>query len=376
MNLFDVYPRYDVAIENASGAVLKAVNGGEYLDLYGGHGVISVGHSHPHYVTCIQKQAAKIGFYSNSIQIPLQEELATRLGEISGYNNHQLFLCNSGAEAIENALKLASFHTQRSAILAFEGSFHGRTTAAVNVTYHMKQRAIINQENFPVVFVPLNDKKAVENALQEQNFAAILVEGIQGVGGLDQPSTDFLQFLRSICDTYGTMLIVDEIQSGYGRSGRFFAHQHASIQADLVTVAKGMGNGFPVAGVLIDEKIKPQHGMLGTTFGGNHLACVAALAVLDIIELEQLIERAEKLGNWLKDQLGKHPKVKQVKGRGLMLGVEFDFPVKELRSKLLSEKRMFTGDSANPNVLRILPPLTITQEQLELFVTALNELVL
>lgn len=374
MNLFDVYTRYDIAIESASGAVLTDNKGREYIDLYGGHGVISVGHTHPKYVQSLQEQIAKIGFYSNSIQIPLQNELAQRLGKLSAYTNHSLFLCNSGAEAIENALKLASFHTQRKAVLAFEGSFHGRTAAAVNVTCHMKQRAKINDANFTVIFVPLNDKEAVKKAIRENKFAALLVEGIQGVGGLDQPSEDFLLFLRAICDENEIVLILDEIQSGYGRSGRFFAHQHANIQADLITVAKGMGNGFPVAGVLIDEKIKSETGMLGTTFGGNHLACAAALSVLEILEEENLIQQASETGVWLKNALQSLPKVKQVKGQGLMLGIEFDFPIKELRSRLLIEKQFFTGDSANPNLLRILPPLNISKNQLQLFIQALNEL--
>ena len=277
MNLFDVYPRYPVEIEKALGTVLTAKNGENYLDFYGGHGVISIGHSHPYYVERMKEQLDKIGFYSNVIQSSIQEQLAHKLGQLSGYESHDLFLCNSGAEAIENALKLSSFHNGRKAILAFEGSFHGRTAAAMNVTYHMKQRAFINDSNFPTVFVPLNDEAAVQQAIDQNDFAAIIVEGIQGVGGLDQPTNAFLKFLRNICDASGIVLIVDEIQSGYGRSGKFFAHQHSGIEADLITVAKGMGNGFPIAGVLINRNIQSQFGLLGTTFGGNQLACAAAL---------------------------------------------------------------------------------------------------
>ena len=375
MNLFDVYPRYSVEIEKASGTVLTANNGENYMDFYGGHGVISIGHSHPHYVKSLKEQLDKIGFYSNVIQNTIQDRLADKLGSLSGYASHSLFLCNSGAEAIENALKLASFHSGRSTVLAFEGSFHGRTAAAMNVTYHMKQRASINESNFPTVFVPLNDEVAVNEAIAKNNFAAIIVEGIQGVGGLDQPSHSFLTFLRNTCDANGIVLIVDEIQSGYGRSGKFFAHQHSGIEADLITVAKGMGNGFPIAGVLINPKIQSQYGLLATTFGGNHLACAAALAVLEVIEKEDLIGNAKRLGDWLKNTLQQHPRIKRVKGQGLMLGVEFDFPVKDLRSEMIFKKRMFTGDSANPNLIRILPPLNVTREELQQFVDALNDLV-
>ncbi len=375
MELFDVYPRYKVSIERAKGAQLFDANNQEYLDLYGGHGVISVGHSHPHYVKSLQDQIAKLGFYSNSVHLPLQEQLAQALGEVSGYPEYQLFLCNSGAEAIENALKLASFHTKKTSVLAFEGSFHGRTAAAVNVTYHMKQRAPINVDNFEVVYVPLNDKLAVELAFSQYDFAAVIVEGIQGVGGLDFPSQPFLKYLREKCNEHDSILIVDEIQSGYGRTGKFFAHQFADIKADIVTIAKGMGNGFPVAGVVITPQISASYGLLGTTFGGNPLACAAALSVLEILKEEELVGRAGALGEWLKTELLQVPNVQKVKGKGLMLGVEFDFPIAELRSKLLYEKQLFTGDSANPNVLRILPPLTISKVELMEFVNALIELV-
>lgn len=375
MKLFNVYSRYPVQPVSAKGSKLFGQDGKEYLDLYGGHGVISVGHSHPHYIQRVSEQLTRIGFYSNSIDMPIQEKLADLLGNVSGYPEHNLFLCNSGAEAIENALKLASFHTGKNKVLAFKGSFHGRTAAALTITYHMKHRATLNKPGFPVEFATLNNPEDTLEKLSSGAYCAIIVEGIQGVGGLDLPSNEFLRFLRKICDEKGILLILDEIQSGYGRSGQFFAHQTAGIQADLVTIAKGMGNGFPIAGVLIHPDIEAKPGLLGTTFGGNHLACAAAIAVLEIMEQENILEKVGKMHTFIKPKLETLDQVKQLKGKGLMLGIEYPFPIHELRSKLLFQKHIFTGDSANPNLLRILPPLTITQEELTALPNALNELV-
>ncbi|SHI36310.1 acetylornithine aminotransferase [Mesonia phycicola] len=374
MSLFNVYPRFAITPTHAEGAYVFDENEQKYLDLYGGHGVISIGHSHPHYVEKIQQQVAKIGFYSNSIQMPLQEELAKKIQQLSGYQNHELFFCNSGAEANENALKIASFFTGKKKIIAFKNSFHGRTAASLNVTDNAKLSAPLNVDNFPVEFLSLNNEEAVLSAFKNDDVAAVIVEGIQGVGGLDMPTEDFLKFLKQTCEKHQALLILDEIQSGYGRSGKFFAHQYANIEADLVTMAKGMGNGFPVAGVLIHPKIKAQFGMLGTTFGGNHLACAAGLAVLEVIEKENLLENAIAIGAFAKEEFAKIPQVKQVKGKGLMLGVEFDFPIKELRIQLLEEHNIFTGASANPNLLRILPPLTIQQKEILQFTNALKSL--
>ena len=376
MKLFDVYSRYAINLVKGNGVHVYDENGTEYLDLYGGHGVISIGHTHPHYVAVLSEQLQKIGFYSNSVDMPEQEKLAEKLGKLSGYTEHALFLCNSGAEANENALKIASFHTGKKKVIAFNGSFHGRTAAALNVTYHMKQTATINAENFPVVFVDLNNETQVSDALKAGDVCAVIVEGVQGVGGLDLPTDEFLQFLRKKCDESDALLILDEIQSGYGRSGNFFAHQSSGVLADVVTTAKGMGNGFPIAGVLIAPKVKAEKGMLGTTFGGSYLACAAGNAVLDVLEEEKIMQQVQKVHAAIVPQLEVVKGVKQVKGKGLMIGVEFDFPVKELRSKMLFEKHIFTGDSANPNLLRILPPLNITLEQLEALPKALNELVL
>lgn len=375
MKLFNVYSRYPVQPVSANGSKLFDQEGNEYLDLYGGHGVISIGHSHPHYIQRISDQLTRIGFYSNSVAMPIQEELADLLGSVSGYPEHHLFLCNSGAEAIENALKLASFHTGKNKVLAFKGSFHGRTAAALTITDHMKHRAALNEHSFPVEFAALNNSEDTLEKLGSGAYCAIIVEGIQGVGGLDFPSDDFLHFLRKTCDERGILLILDEIQSGYGRSGHFFAHQTAGIQADLVTVAKGMGNGFPIAGVLIHPDITAKPGLLGTTFGGNHLACAAAVAVLEIMEQEKILEKVGEMHAFIKPKLEALNQVKKLKGKGLMLGIEYPFPIRELRSDLLFQKHLFTGDSANPNLLRILPPLTITKEELTALPDALNELV-
>lgn len=373
-NLFDVYPRYSIQLQKAQGAYVYDDQGTPYLDLYGGHGVISIGHQHPHYVERLKAQLERISFYSNSVEMPIQEELAQRLGEVSGYPDYALFLCNSGAEANENALKLASFHTGKTRMIAFQNSFHGRTGAALNVTDNPDISAPINRHNFPVTFLPLNDVAALDTAMTQGDVAAIIVEGIQGVGGLDQPTPVFLEALGVACETHGAVLILDEVQSGFGRSGRFFAHQHSSVRPHLIPMAKGMGNGFPTGGVLIHPDIQASYGLLGTTFGGNPLACAATLAVLDVLESEQLMAHAQHVSDYLVPALRALPGVKRVKGQGLMLGVELPFPVKALRSQLLYEHRIFTGSAADPCVLRILPPLNITIEAIKPFVEALEVL--
>jgi len=374
MSLFNVYSRFQIHLTKAEGNYVFDDQGRKFLDLYGGHGVISVGHGHPTYVKAVSQQLEQIGFYSNSIDMPLQNQLAQKLKKLTGYENHQLFLCNSGAEANENAIKLASFHTGKKKVIAFKGSFHGRTAAALNVTDNKKLSAPINLNNYPVQFLNLNEKEPFLEALQNDDVAAVIVEGIQGVGGLDAPTSDFLKFVSRSCKQFKAVLILDEIQSGYGRTGKFFAHQHADITPDLITMAKGMGNGFPIGGVLISDEIQSNYGMLGTTFGGNHLACAAGLAVLEIIEKENLIKNAEQEGKKITTLFQTIPGVKRVKGNGLMLGIEFDFPIKELRSKILYEYQIFTGSSANPNLIRILPPLGIKVEDVLPFVKALKEI--
>ncbi len=358
MNLFDVYPLYDLTPLSASGCTITDQNGIEYLDLYGGHAVISVGHSHPHYVRRITEQLKKIGFYSNSVQNPMQVELAEKLGELSGYDDYSLFLCNSGAEANENAMKLASFLTGKKRVVAFEKSFHGRTSAAVAVTDNPGIIAPINDVHDRVI-LPLNDLAALKLALQSGEVAAVLVEGIQGIGGCRVPDPIFLQQAASLCKESGVVFILDEIQSGYGRSGKFFAHQHAGIRPDVITVAKGMGNGFPMGGVLISPEYKPWHGMLGTTFGGNYLACAAGLAVLEIMESERLISNAAHVGGYLMQELAGFTEIKEVRGKGLMIGLEFEQPIQSLRKRMLFEEKIFTGITGS-NVIRILPPLTLT----------------
>lgn len=372
MNLFDVYPLYNVTPVKAEGCYVWDENNTKYLDLYGGHGVISVGHTHPKYVAALTNQLQEIGFYSNSVQMPLQVELAKKLGKLSGCENYNLFLCNSGAEANENALKLASFVTEKSRVLSFTNSFHGRTSAAVAVTDNKSINAPINLQQ-KVTFLPLNDIELVIHEIGKGDIAAVIIEGIQGVGGLDEGTTQFFQELQQICNKKEVLLILDEIQSGYGRSGKFFAFQYHNIQPDIITTAKGMANGFPIGGVLISDKIKAKHGMLGTTFGGNHLACVAAISVLDIIEKENLIANVNKISSYFMEEIKQIPSIKKVKGRGLMLGVEFDFEVGELRKKLIFDKHIFTGGSNNKKLLRILPPLTISKQQVDEFIKALNE---
>lgn len=372
MNLFDVYPLYNVTPVKAEGCYVWDENNVKYLDLYGGHGVISIGHTHPKYVASLTNQLQKIGFYSNSVQMPLQVELAEKLGRISGCEKYNLFLCNSGAEANENALKLASFITGKSRVIAFNNSFHGRTSAAVAVTDNKSINAPINLQQ-KVTFLPLNDIELVIHELGKGDVAAVIIEGIQGVGGLDEGAKKFFKKVKKVCKKKKVLLILDEIQSGYGRSGAFFAFQHHKIKPDIITTAKGMANGFPIGGVLISKKIKAKYGMLGTTFGGNHLACVAAISVLDILEEENLIANVNEVSTYFMEEIKQIPEVKKVKGKGLMLGVEFDFEVGELRKKLITEKHIFTGGSNNKKLLRILPPLTITKAQISEFIQALKE---
>lgn len=365
MNLFNVYPLFDIEITKGVGCRTYDNQGIEYLDLYGGHAVISIGHSHPYYVQKLTEQTEKLVFYSNSVINKLQEELADKLGKISGYDDYSLFLINSGAEANENALKLASFHNGRSKVIAFSKSFHGRTSAAVRVTNNPKIVAPIN-EGFDVEFFALNDIEPVRESLNKGDVCAVIIEGVQGVGGIQVPDAEFLRELSSACKVNGTILILDEVQSGYGRSGKFFAHQHAGIRPDLITVAKGMGNGFPIGGVLISPVFEASHGLLGTTFGGSHLACTAAIAVLDVMKAEHLVENAQKTGDYLLEELRKLPQIKEVRGLGLMIGIEFEESVKELRTKLLFEKKIFTGVSGT-NTIRLLPPLCLSKSDADFF---------
>ncbi len=372
MNLFEVYKLWDIEPVRGLDTTLWDKEGREYTDLYGGHAVISVGHCHPHYVKMMQDQLEKLGFYSNAVQNSLQRDLAARLGRTSGYDDYSLFLCNSGAEANENALKVASFHTGRAKVLAFRKAFHGRTSGAVAATDNPKIQSAFNATD-NIVFVPLNDLEAVERELSKGDFAAVIIEGIQGVAGIYEPTTEFLNGLRRLCDRHGCVLILDEIQSGYGRTGRFFAHQHHGVRADIITTAKGMGNGFPIGGVLISPSIKASYGMLGTTFGGNHLACTAALAVLDIIENEHLVENAARIGDYFAEALSRDKAVKEYRGRGLMIGLELKEEYVGLRDRLLFEKRFFTG-AAGAQVIRLLPSLTVSRQTAEAFVKAWHEL--
>ena len=374
MNLFNVYPLWDIEPVKGLDTTLWDKNGEVYTDLYGGHAVISVGHSHPHYVKMISEQLSNLGFYSNAVQNSLQRDLAARLGKVCGYDDYALFLCNSGAEANENALKVASFHTGKAKVLAFRKAFHGRTSGAVAATDNPKIQAPFN-ETANIVFAPLNDLEAVDTELSRGGFAAVIIEGIQGVAGIHEPTVEFINGLRTLCDKYGCVLILDEIQSGYGRTGKFFAHQHYGVRADIITMAKGMGNGFPIGGVLINPSIKPSYGMLGTTFGGNHLACTAALAVLDIIENEHLVENAAKIGEYFREALAEDKAVKEYRGKGLMIGLELKDEYVGLRNRLLFERHFFTG-AAGAQVIRLLPSLTVSQETAESFVNAWRELTL
>ena len=371
MKLFDVYPLYNVTPVSAKGIVVTDNKGQDYLDFYGGHAVISIGHSHPHYVQRLKDQLDKIGFYSNAVQNPLQEELAEKLGQQSGCEDYNLFMCNSGAEANENALKMASFVTGKSKIIAFKNGFHGRTSAAVASTDNPSINAPINQQQ-KVNFLELNDITGFENEIVKKNVCAVIIESIQGVGGLDEPTTEFFQKVASLCKENGVFLIADEVQCGFGRSGKFFGFQHHDIQPDIISIAKGMGNGFPVGGILIHESINAKFGMLGTTFGGNHLACVATLAVLEVLEQENLIKNAENLGQYFNEKAKEISQVKRVKGRGLMLGLEFDFQVADLRKKLIYDHHLFTGGAKDKTVLRILPALNITKQDLDIFFKALK----
>ncbi|NDV15105.1 aminotransferase class III-fold pyridoxal phosphate-dependent enzyme [Muricauda sp. TY007] len=372
MKLFDVYPLYDVTPVKAKGIEVWDDKGQKYLDFYGGHAVISIGHTHPHYVKRIKEQLDEMAFYSNSVQNPLQQQLAQKLGELSGCEDYDLFMCNSGAEANENALKMASFHTGKSKVIAFTNSFHGRTSAAVAATDNPSINAPINKQQ-EVTFLPLNDFDAFEKAIESDAHCAVIIEAIQGVGGLDEPTTEFFQFIANKCKEHHVVLIADEVQSGYGRSGKFFAFQHHGIEPDIISIAKGMGNGFPVGGILIHEKFKPSYGLLGTTFGGNHLACAASLAVLEVLESENLIENASELGAYFREKAAEIPEIKKVKGRGLMIGLELDFEVAALRKKMIVEQHMFTGSAKNKKLLRFLPALNITKEHIDLFFEALKK---
>ena len=371
MKLFDVYPLYEVTPVKARGVYVYDQKRQKYLDLYGGHAVISIGHSHPHFVRKISRQLKKIGFYSNAIQNPLQSQLASTIGEHSNLHEFELFLCSTGAEAIENALKLSSFHTGRKKVIAFRGAFHGRTSAAVAVTDNKAINAPLNSQH-EVTFLPFNDIDKLEKELAKQTYCAVIFESIQGVGGLDEPDRSFVIAMDSLCKKYGTCLIADEVQSGFGRSGTFFAFQKYPIKPHIITMAKGMGNGFPVGGILIHPEIKAKFGMLGTTFGGNHLACVASLAVLDILKKEQLQEKTENLEIYFRKKAAEIPEIIKVKGRGLMLGLEFNFEIGDLRKSLVYNHHIFTGGSSNKKLIRILPPLTLKEKHFDIFFKALK----
>lgn len=371
MNLFDVYPLYDLEPVRAEGHYVYDAQGNAYLDLYGGHAVISIGHSHPHYIQKISEQLNRIGFYSNSVQNPLQQELADKLGELSACDEYQLFLCNSGAEANENALKMASFHNGRTKVIAFQKAFHGRTSVAVNATDNEKIKAPINK-TYDTEFHEWNNLESVSESLAKGDVCAVIIEGIQGIGGIHVPDAAFLEAVADLCKKHDTVLILDEIQSGYGRSGKFFAFQYTNVEPDLISMAKGMGNGFPIGGLLIHPRFKASYGLLGTTFGGNHLACAAGIAVLDVIREEHLIDNAAKVGDYLIDQLANIDEATEVRGKGLMLGLEFPFAVGPLRKQLLFEHKVFTGSSSNPNVLRLLPALSIGKEEAERFIQELK----
>lgn len=373
MNLFDVYPLNPVTIVKAKGSYVWDDKGEQYLDLYGGHAVISIGHTHPHWVKRIEEQLEKIAFYSNSVHIPLQKELAQKLGKISGKEDYQLFLVNSGAEANENALKLASFHTGRKKVVAFSKAFHGRTSLAVAVTDNKNYVAPVNETD-NVIFLPFNDESALAECFAKQGteIAAVIIEGIQGVGGIQVASESFLKLIRSLCDRHGAVYIADSVQCGYGRTGKFFSHDFAGVNADIYTMAKGMGNGFPVAGLIISPNIKPRHFQLGTTFGGNHLACAAALAVLEIIEEEKLMGNAVMVGKYLRDALEEIPELENVRGRGLMIGFDVPENIKPLRANLLTNQKIFTGE-AKPSVIRLLPSLALKKRDAVDFIDALKE---
>jgi len=370
MKLFDVYPLNDISIAKAAGSYVWDDKGQQYLDMYGGHAVISIGHTHPHYVKRLEDQLHKVGFYSNSIKIPLQVELAEKLGKVSGKEDYQLFLCSSGAEANENALKLASFYNGRKKVIAFKKAFHGRTSLAVAATDNPNIVAPVNQTD-NIIFLPFNDEEALSAAFKQNEISSVIIEGIQGVGGINVASDSFLQKIRSLCDEYNAVFIADSVQCGYGRSGKFYSHDLSGVNADIYTMAKGMGNGFPVAGISIAPKIQPKHFMLGTTFGGNHLACAAALAVLEIIEQDDLMKNAATVGDYLISELKKLPAIKEVRGRGLMIGIELPEELKEVKKNLLFRHKIFTGE-AKPNVIRLLPALNITKVEADIFLAAIK----
>ena len=371
MKLFDVYPLNDITIVKAKGAYVWDDTNQKYLDLYGGHAVISIGHTHPHYVKRLEDQLHKVGFYSNSIKIPLQVELAEKLGKVSGKADYQLFLCNSGAEANENALKLASFYNGRKKIIAFKKGFHGRTSLAVAATDNPNIVAPVNQTD-NVLFLPFNDEQALELAFSQNDISSVIVEGIQGVGGINVASSAFLQKIRSLCDQYNAVFIADSVQCGYGRTGKFYAHDFSGVNADIYTMAKGMGNGFPVGAISIAPKIQPKHFMLGTTFGGNHLACAAALAVLEVMQEEDLMKNAEVVGDYLVTELNQLPNIKEVRGKGLMIGIELPEEFKMVKRNLLFNHKIFTGE-AKPNVIRLLPALNISKLEADIFLLALKK---
>ena len=374
MKLFDVYPLIDVTPAKAEGSYFWDENGTEYLDLYGGHAVISIGHSHPTYVKYITEQLNNIGFYSNYVKIPIQNQVAEQLTKLSGYDDYTLFLCNSGAEANENAIKLASFHTGKKKIIYFSGAFHGRTAAAVACTDNPKIVAPVNQsENF--VKLPFNDLEALENEFKtNSDIAGVIVEGIQGVGGVQIPTTEFLQKIQQLCNENNAVLIADEIQSGFGRSGKFFAHQNAGVTPDIISMAKGMGNGFPVAGILISSKFKASYGLLGTTFGGNFLACAATKAVLEVIEKENLLQNAQEVGDYLVSLLQNQKNINEIRYQGLMIGIDLAFPCNEVRTRLVKEYKMLTGNASTPNTLRVLPALNVKKEDVKKFADALTQI--
>lgn len=372
MKLFDVYPLYDVTPTRAKDVYVYDSKGTEYLDLYGGHAVISIGHGHDHYVKSLTEQLNEIGFYSNAIKNPIQQELANAIGEQSYCHDYQLFLCSSGAEANENGLKLASFTTGKKRIIAFHNAFHGRTSAAVAATDNVAINAPLNQQQ-EVTFLPFDDENALEIELKKGDVCAVIFEAIQGVGGLDEPSEEFIYAMDRLCNSYNTCLIADEVQAGFSRTGTFFAYQKYNIKPHIVTIAKGMGNGFPIGGILVHPSIEAKYGMLGTTFGGNHLACSASLAVLDVLKEEGLQKNAEELGKYFIDQAKNIPSVKKIKGRGLMLGLEFDFEVSDLRKELIYQQQIFTGGSSNKNLLRILPPLTLQKKHFDIFFKRLEK---
>jgi acetylornithine/N-succinyldiaminopimelate aminotransferase len=371
MSLFNVYPLFDITPVKAKDVYVYDDKGIEYLDLYGGHAVISIGHSHPKYVEAVSHQVANLGFYSNSIQNPLQVALSEKLGQLSCCIDYDLFMCNSGAEANENALKLASFHTNKKKIIAFKNSFHGRTSAAVVATDDAKIIAPLNAQQ-EVEILPLGDLEALEKALSKNDVCAVIIECIQGVGGLDESTPEFYEGIDALCKKYGACFIADEVQSGFGRTGNFFAYQKYKVTPDIISIAKGMGNGFPVGGILIHNHIKASFGLLGTTFGGNHLACAASLTVLNVIEEEKLMENARNMSQYFIEKAQEIPQVKRIKGRGLMLGLEFDFPIAELRKKLINTHHIFTGNAKNQFVIRILPPLTIQKKHIDIFMDALK----